>query len=129
MKSRLGLILRGCSQVLIVNFAAGTGKHAEKEENFCQSHSLEVVHRGLKGIMKVRGLKVKFKKYSKIINHKIVYSHRRNNSISIFLFSIPPAFANIFCCGWNAEDCVMACQEASQKYIHQPRDSMRLHYI
>lgn len=52
--------------MLIVNFAAGTGKQAsqdaEKEGNFCQSHSLEAVYRGLKGNMKVGGLKVKFKK-------------------------------------------------------------------
>lgn len=72
----------GRGQVLVANFAAGSGKQepqeVENEGDFLPtSLTGEAVHSGLKRIMKVGGLKIKFKKapfkkYTKRVNHKIV---------------------------------------------------------
>lgn len=95
----------------------------------CQPHSLGAVHRGWKRIMKVGGLKIKFKKYAKMINHKIrSFTLIGERTPSAFLFS--PLFPHLCKHRWlESWACVMACQEASQKYIHQSRGSVRWHYI
>lgn len=71
----------GRGQVLVANFAAGSGKQesqeVENEGDFLPtSLTGEAVHSGLKRIMKVGGLKIKFKKapfkkYTKRVNNKI----------------------------------------------------------
>lgn len=72
-----------------------------------------------------------FKKCRKKINDKILsltLLGEMTQPVPLFLF-LPSASANIICYGWNSEACVVACQEASHKYIRQPGDALRLHYM
>lgn len=75
---------------------------------FCQAHSLEAVHGGLKRIMKFGGLKIElkkdtFKKCTKMVNYKILsftLIGEMTQSVSLFFpFFFPPASANIICYG------------------------------